>query len=98
MPRNGNGNEKRASRRSSAVGSKRYHFSLSVDVDRFSDWKLRKDGYLKLVQANGIATLAELREQCAELRAKGFTAFPPCDAAGPTGTCMGHPCEETDSG
>jgi hypothetical protein len=68
------------------------HAAVSVDIDRFSDRKLEKD-WLPLFEKNGAAsTVAELREHCRQMRAKGFEVFPNavCDNHRPDGTCAGH--------
>jgi len=72
------------------------HAAVSVDIDRFSDRKLEKD-WLPLFEKNGAAsTVAELREHCRQMRAKGFEVFPNavCDNHRPDGTCAGHPTIE----
>ena len=41
-----------------------------------------------------IESVAELRRLCAEARAQGLEAFPPCDHTDAKGRCLGH--ESTD--
>lgn len=67
--------------------------ALSVDVDRFSDAKLKRDfctpgcGIL----LNGkTPTVLELRVACERLRAEGKAVFPPCGNTRPDGYCAGH--------
>lgn len=67
------------------------HCAVSVDIDRFSDTKLRKE-WLPLFRSNGIATVEGIRQACRDMRAKGYEVFPSraCDHHMPDGTCAGH--------
>jgi hypothetical protein len=71
--------------------AKRVHMSLAVDVDRFPDKHLREhyDGIL-LREDGSRVPWTELRALCAEYRASGFEAFPPCDHVDERGHCLGH--------
>ena len=69
--------------------TERRHMAISVDVDRFSDRKLR--GYLSEFRQLGCVTPSDIRVRCAEARARGFVVFPPCDHVNANGTCAGHP-------
>lgn len=74
------------------MADRTFHMALSVDVDRHSDKYLMKE-WIPYVRINGrIPMLAQFREACAELRAKGYRVFPAseCDHVGPTGECLGH--------
>lgn len=70
------------------------HAALSVDIDRFSDAKIRHD-YTPLFEHNDLpASVNQIRKACAEARAKGLKVFPPCDHTGPDGHCLGHESTE----
>lgn len=67
------------------------HCALSVDVDRFSDAKLRKQYDGILIREDGTrVSWRDLRALCREYRAKGFEVFPPCDNVNERGACQGH--------
>jgi hypothetical protein len=71
--------------------SRRVCLCLSVDVDRFSDSVLRKQYDGILIRENGTRVhWRDIRALCAEYRAKGFDAFPPCDNTDARGHCQGH--------
>jgi hypothetical protein len=73
---------------------KSYHVALSVDIDRFSDAKLRRD-YAPFMTIDGRRlTPQEIRKACWQERGKGHVVFPPCDNVGPDGSCAGHPTTE----
>jgi len=65
------------------------HMVLSVDVDRFSDAKIRRD-FLGMFAQLGAVTVADVRRICAEYRAKGYEAFPSCEHHDSRGYCLGH--------
>lgn len=65
------------------------HAAASVDIDRFSDARLRKV-WLPMFRQLGCETPQDIRKKCAEARAQGLEVFPPCDNTGPTGACLGH--------
>jgi hypothetical protein len=65
---------------------------VSVDVDRFSDAKLRRE-WLPIFAQLGAVSVADIRRLCAEYRAGGFEAFPSCENHDARGYCTGHPIE-----
>lgn len=69
---------------------KTYHVALSVDVDRFTDAKLRRTWLRGLTLDGKPATVATLRQACAAGRARGWAVFPPCESVGADGSCLGH--------
>jgi len=66
-----------------------YHCAASVDVDRFSDARLRSV-WLPLFRQLGCQTPQDIRQLCAEARQRGQKVFAPCDNVGPDGVCLGH--------
>lgn len=72
---------------------RRYCMALSIDVDRFSNAKLRKDYCTPgcgILLDGKVPTVEELRIACAKGRAKGLEVFPPCDQVDDRGHCTGH--------
>lgn len=68
------------------------HVALSVDIDRFSDSKLRKEFCSGWLTVNGrVPTVAELRAACLDARNRGLVVFPPCNNVDHLGYCQGHP-------
>ncbi len=65
------------------------HVAISVDVDRFSDAKIRRQ-YLPFFRQLGAKTPEDVRRLCNDERAKGHEVFPPCDKVKPNGACAGH--------
>jgi hypothetical protein len=75
---------------------KSYCASLSVDVDRFSDRKLRP--YTRAVKFGGrFVSVEELRAKCREARNRGLEVFPSCDNVDVRGHCQGHPLSGDDA-
>lgn len=72
------------------VAHRRVHMALSVDVDRFTDSYLEKH-YDGVIRRDGEPVpWWKLRSLCAEYRAMGYEAFPPCDNTDTRGNCRGH--------
>ena len=67
------------------------HVALSVDVDRYSDAKLRREILPGLLMDGRRPTVEELRLACHNARREGLRVFPPCDTTNPDGSCAGHP-------
>lgn len=72
-----------------------YHVAVSVDIDRFSDAKLKRDHcpHMLIRDHTGMQrrpTPHEVRRKCQEARAAGFAVFPPCDNTNSDGSCAGH--------
>ena len=73
------------------MSGRTFHVALSVDVDRFDDSTIEQ-AYLPCATFDDGSpmTVEAFRELCAEMRAKGFEVFPPCDNTEPDGRCAGH--------
>ncbi len=71
--------------------SRMTHMALSVDVDRFSDAKLRREFCVPGVFLRGVTpTVEQLRLACYKARLDGLEVFPPCDNTDARGYCKGH--------
>lgn len=73
------------------------HAAVSVDIDRFSDFKLEHEWLPMFRKSKLASTVAELREVCRQARADGFEVFPSVACNGrhrKDGTCPGHPTEQ----
>lgn len=81
---------------------KTIHMVLAVDIDRFTDAKIRRD-FLPMLAKLGAASVIDVRRICREYRAKGYEAFPSCDHHDERGYCLGHdaadepPCAPDDA-
>lgn len=72
---------------------------ISVDIDRFTDSVLKRRWVHAFKLADGSRpTVEQLRAACADLRSKGFKAFPHCGHAGSDGMCVGVPTEVSHGG
>ena len=72
--------------------SKRFHLSMSVDADRFTDAYIRKHILPAIKPTFEHPEL--FRRACREAREEGLAVFPPCDHTDARGYCLGH--EEDD--
>lgn len=68
------------------------HCCVSVDIDRFTDAKLRKDWLPMFSDFYQVNSVPQLRALCRDARNSGQSgfSFDWCPSPGPDGTCQGH--------